>query len=331
MTENNFVFADLSTYNLDTARLFYSRVFDWNYSSEDGSYFMATYNAKEIVGIYETPQKFKDMNMPSFWMSYIQVKSVRETADKAKQLGGIVELVDTENTIGAIALIRDPLGAGFTVYEGNVLKHRYENQTNALIWNELFISDLKKIKPFYEGIFNWKISKAKGQRHAILDSQEKAIGHINVIPNDIKGKDEYWGVFFAVEDLATTKRNALEHGGSVIYADETLTALSDPFGAFFHIIPLEKNSGDLSRTQPPKSIKWKPLLGLGLILTYFFTEWSWIWALFFAFWVMMDVQSGRTHLLETVERKQHPILYWIIVGIWALLGIYSVLFYYGIP
>ena len=84
MLENHFVFADLSTYDLNTAQPFYSQVFDWEYTTEDGRYHMATHNGKEIAGIYETPPKFKEMNMPSFWMSYIQVNSVLETVEKAK-------------------------------------------------------------------------------------------------------------------------------------------------------------------------------------------------------------------------------------------------------
>lgn len=242
MKENHFVFADLSTYDLSTAKQFYSQVFDWEYITEDGSYHMATHGGKEIAGIYETPKKFKDMNMPSFWMSYIQVASVTDTVARARQLGGIIELVDIKNA-GAIALIRDPLGAGFTIYEGTVLDHRYEDRTNALVWNELFISNIQKIKPFYEGIFNWKISKVEGQRYDILNTQERTIGNVNVVSNDIKGTYEYWGVFLAVEDMVVAKSKVVKHGGSLIYEDDHLTALADPFGAFFHILPLEKKNG----------------------------------------------------------------------------------------
>ena len=35
------------------------------------------------------------------------------------------------------------------------LQNGFENQPNALVWNELFISDYSKVAPFYRGIFNW--------------------------------------------------------------------------------------------------------------------------------------------------------------------------------
>lgn len=327
MADNHFVFADLSTYDIETAQHFYSQVFDWEYSTEDGSYFMATHDQKEIAGIYETPQRFKDINMPSFWMSYIQVESVTETVAKAKILGGSIELVDTENIIGGIALIRDPLGAGFTIYEGAILKHRYQNKTNALIWNELFVSNHKKIKPFYEGIFNWKIIESSDARFDILDSQQNTIGNINVVDNTMKGKYEYWWVFFGVHDTAVTKKRALKNGGSLIYEDEHLTALADPFGAFFHVIPLDKSSSVPKQEKSKSSLKWKAVLGLGLVMLYFSTGWSWIWAIFFAFWVIMDIRSGQTHLFEPVPKQQNPVLYWVIVVMWAVLGVVSLLYY----
>ena len=154
MQENQFVFADLSTYDLNIARAFYSDVFQWIYDDADPEYLIAEYRGKQISGLYETPQKFKDMMMPSFWMSYIQVANIDDIVENAKILGGIIELVDKDLPIGKVALIRDPLGAGFTAYEGSLLNSRVENETNSLIWNELFISDFSKVKTFYEELFN---------------------------------------------------------------------------------------------------------------------------------------------------------------------------------
>lgn len=323
MFKNHFVFADLSTYNLETAKAFYSSIFEWEYQTEDGQYCLATIQGNEVSGLYETPQKFKDMNMPSFWMSYIHVENVAKTVSKAKALGGIIELVDKDNAIGKIALIRDPLGAGFTIYEGNQLNTRSENTANGFIWNELFVSDLAKVQPFYEGIFDWKISGIEDHRYAILDSNEKTIGHINVVSNDIKGKYEYWGVFFSVENVATIKRRVLDNGGALLYEDENIAALADTFGAFFHVVPLTKSKTVPDNNLSKKPFRWKAFLGLGLITVHIFTEWAWIWSIFFALWVFMDLKSGHTHLLEPIAKKQNPVLYWLIVIMWAFLGIYS--------
>ncbi len=239
MKENNFVFADLSTYDLQVTKDFYSKVFGWQYTSSDGVYLTASNGRKEVSGLYETPPRFKAMNMPSFRMSYIQVVSIDETVAKAKQLGGIVELVDKNQTIGEVALIRDTLGAGFTVYEGDWINARFANEPNALVWNELFVSSFSIVKPFYEGIFDWSFEATEDQRYLINNIRNETIGAIQEIGNDIKGKKEYWGVFFGVNNIAATKAKALENGGTLVFEDDTITALADPFGAFFHVVPLE--------------------------------------------------------------------------------------------
>ncbi len=327
MKTNDFVFADLSTYGMDIAQDFYSKVFGWHYGKGIGDYLIAKHNALEIAGLYETPQRFKDINMPSFWMSYIQVNDIEKTVKLAKERDGIIELVEDNKPMGKIALIRDPLGAGFTIYEGDFLNSRFENEKNALVWNELFISDFSKVKPFYESIFKWEITSAKNDRYFISNAKGEKIGAIQEVDSQIKGKYEYWGVFFAVENVSQIKKAVLNNGGTLVYEDENFTCLADPFGAFFHVVPLQKNSKSKTKIDTKRPFKWKAIIGLLLIALNLMTGWYWIWTVFFLFWIVLDIQSGYTHLFEPVYKKQNPVLYWIIIGIWASLGVYSTLYY----
>lgn len=323
MKENNFVFTDLSTYDISTAKRFYSKVFNWSYFGNDSDYLVAQHIRKEIAGLYETPEKFKEMNMPSFWMSYIQVSNVETTVGLAKDLGGIIELVDLKSSMGKIALIRDPLGAGFTVYEGNQLNSRYQNRKNSLIWNELFVSDVSKVKPFYEGLFDWELNKTTTSKYNII-SNSTIIGGVQEVDNTVKGKYEYWGVFFGVEDVVNTQKIVEEQGGTVVYQDDVFTLCTDPFGAMFHLVPLKENQDTRKRTL---AIKWKALTGLGLIGISILTNWNWIWSIFFAVWVISDIKSGQTHMFEPISRAESPTLYWTIVLVWALIGLYSISYY----
>lgn len=236
MKENHFVYVDLSTYDLRVAKKFYSTVFNWKYYNSGEDYWISFSGNKEASGLYETPKKFREMNMPSFWMSYIQVNSVVETVERAKKLGGIIELVDLDASIGKIALIRDPLGAGFTIYEGDSLNVRTKNTPNTCVWNELFVSDVSKIKAFYEAIFNWTIAPAGWDRYDIADSHGMVISSINEVDNSLKGKYEYWSVFFRVKNIEATKKRAIDCGGILVYEDSFSTVLADKFGAFFHIV-----------------------------------------------------------------------------------------------
>ncbi len=236
MKENNFIYADLSTYDLTKSKNFYSKVFDWKYYNSGEDYLIAFAGKKEATGLYETPKKFQEMNMPSFWMSYIQVNNVEETVEKARDLGGIIELVDLESSIGKIALIRDPLGAGFTIYEGDMLNARTEDTPNTYVWSELFVSEVSKVKSFYEGIFpQWDIVHISGSRYAILDPEGTEISSVNEVSNQMKGMHEYWSVFFAVKDEKKVTEKVLDNGGSLLHEDELSIVFTDPFGAFFTV------------------------------------------------------------------------------------------------
>lgn len=323
MRENNFVFADLSTYEITTSIQFYSHIFDWEYQDSGGDYFIATYNNQETSGLYETPKKFREMNMPSFWMSYIEVTNLEETVQIAKESGGIIELVDLTNEIGKIALIRDPLGAGFTIYEGDQLNSRTTSHPNTLVWNELFISDLSKVIPFYEKIFNWRILPSKEGRAVITNSKNEEIAAIQEAPTSQKGKYEYWGVFFAVENIEKTKKKVLDNGGHLLYEGPHFTALSDSFGAFFQIVAITSKSSPVAKSKTT-IFPWKAISGIFLILASILLEWHWVWSLFFVLWIVFDIRSGKTHLFETVSKKDTPIVYWSIILLWAGLSLIAI-------
>ena len=235
MKPNNFIFADLSTYTPKETMIFYETVFGWTYYESDG-YYSAYKGNKEICGLYETPEKFKQMRMPHFWMSYIQVNSVGQTVDKAKKLGGIIEMVD-ESALGKVALIRDPQGSGFTVYEGENLTHtRTQNEANTLIWNELHVSDAANVIPFYEGIFNWVFVNRGNGTYNIQNHHSEYIADLMEIPNDFKGKYEYWVCSFGVEDLSKTRDKILKLAGTLVVDEGNRILMTDHSQeAFFYV------------------------------------------------------------------------------------------------
>lgn len=185
MATNQIIFSDLSTYSPSKSIRFYETIFGWKFYS-DNNYYLAYNGDTPVVGLYETPEKFKQMRMPHFWMTYIQVNNLQQTVENARQLGGIIEMEQILPNFGKVALIRDPLGAGFTVYEGEHLQStRTSNTENTLIWNELHVSDASKVIPFYEGIFDWKFEPEQNRIYKIY-SGETHISDLLEIDNDIK-------------------------------------------------------------------------------------------------------------------------------------------------
>ena len=121
MKHGSFIWCDLSAHRADQSRDFYRDMLGWKFEDQ-GGYHIAHNGKAPIAGHYQMPGKFIDMRMPAFWMSYIAVDDVAETVELANSMGAKVELGPAEfDGGGQYALIRDQLGAGFTVYQGDAL------------------------------------------------------------------------------------------------------------------------------------------------------------------------------------------------------------------
>jgi len=235
MEQNKFIWADLSSYDPQKIRSFYETIFDWSYHDTYG-YLTAYIGNSERSGLYKTPEKFQKIKMPSFWMSYIQVESVSETVEKARLLGGIIEMVDLENSIGGIALIRDAQGAGFTVYEGTYLDARTNSEENTLIFNELHVSNAKKAIDFYQDLFNWECQWINSTSVDVYcKASKKKLASIYQIDNFFKGKYQYWICTFGVSNIQKTLVKVKQYGGTVIFEEENRAMCSDGSEAFFYI------------------------------------------------------------------------------------------------
>lgn len=168
MAKGDFVWCDLSTFRVGTALEFYERLLGWSYiaiSQLDGApYQIASTEQGEAAGLFEMPEKFRRIGMPSFWMSYIQVGDMDSTVELAKGMGGKVEVGPVPfDEDSSIALIRDPLGAGFTIYQGAALRPRESAAgPGRMIWNALYVSDAEAVTGFYETLFGWRISQDSG-------------------------------------------------------------------------------------------------------------------------------------------------------------------------
>ncbi|MEN0002980.1 MAG: VOC family protein [Bacteroidota bacterium] len=236
MKTNHFIWTDLSSYQPLESINFYKAIFPWSFYEQQG-YHLAYQNNQALLGIYETPAFFKKIKMPHFWMNYIQVEEVAKTVALAEAHGGKVEVANAPFYEGKIALIRDPMGAGFTVYEGDALRQMPSEQPGGVLYRALQTSNAAKVIPFYEALFDWKIeADAYAGHYAVTLPNYEVEAYIEEVPNAMKGKYEYWVTVFNVDSAAETGNLILANGGTLI-ADESVRQLfADPSGeAFFYI------------------------------------------------------------------------------------------------
>ena len=234
---NPFMWCDLSSFDTAEARRFYATLFGWTFQDgqgPDGSpYFFARSGWQARAGIFEMPKKLQKLNLPSFWMSYIQVPSVDDAVETARGFdGAIIELAPTAfDDQSRIALIRDPSGAGFTVYQGPDLDAR-AGAHGGHIWNVHHSGDVAVVGDFYGALFRWSFCDRGQGVFEIRDASGAVIAHAEQLDDALRSGFQYWMPVFAVDDTEEAGRAAQQLGGSVSYRfDDGRVMLRDTQGA----------------------------------------------------------------------------------------------------
>jgi len=240
---NNFVWCDLSVYKLQVAMDFYSKVFGWTYYkttdiSIDEDYHIAYMGSTPVSAIFTMPSYLQKLNLPSFWMSYIQVDNIDLIVEKAKtHQNVIIEVKPTAfDEKSRIALIRDPSGAGFTIYEGEKLNGRFSAGHGKMIWNVHHVNDLSLVKDFYDYVFGWsfELNDKSSNNYFIKDTFKNNIGSLEVISSDIKGDYQYWMPVFEIQNQDSFLDEIIKMEGVVVMSlDDSRTMCQDPQGGSF--------------------------------------------------------------------------------------------------
>lgn len=113
------VWTDLTVDDAAGIREFYSQVLGWKTTDHDGDFNVHPPHSDEVItGICY--KRGSNANIPSQWLNYIAVESVEETAKKCIQAGGSV--IDGPRLMGGsmFAVLQDPAGAFFAIYEVTV-------------------------------------------------------------------------------------------------------------------------------------------------------------------------------------------------------------------
>jgi len=111
------VWNELATPDLDTARTFYRGLFGWTLEAEDGTGYEVIRTGGALNGGLRTPQE----DEPPHWLVYFTVPvSCEQTAGVVREAGGRVLAGPMDTGVGRIAVVADPQGATFALFEGKI-------------------------------------------------------------------------------------------------------------------------------------------------------------------------------------------------------------------
>ena len=175
------------------------------------------------------------------WNSYVTVQSADTAAQKAGELGAIVEAPPFDvMDAGRMAGIQDPQGAHFNVWEPHSnIGAGLVNAPGALSWNELATPDIDASTRFYRDLFDWTIEPVEGMGMP-YSTIKTAAGSSNggIRPAMPPGAPPFWLVYFGTDDVDAALAKSAELGGNTLVETMDigvgkLAVSQDPQGAVF--------------------------------------------------------------------------------------------------
>jgi uncharacterized protein len=236
-----FSWADLATTGADTAKAFYTDLFDWepedNPIPEGGVYTMLRKRGKAVAALYEPQQE-----QPDVWLSYVTVESADAAAAAVREHGGTVEAEPFDvMDVGRMAVIQDPTGAFFAVWEPRTsIGAEVVNEPGALTHNQLNTNDPERAQQFYAGAFGWRFEPVGGgdmPYWGIYNGDRVNAGMMPLAADG--GAPPHWLVYFGSESVDDHAGRIGELGGQVmvppmpIPGGGRILVAQDPNGAVF--------------------------------------------------------------------------------------------------
>ena len=242
-----FCWFELATSDQNAAKQFYSSLFAWNPADmpmgPDEVYTMFRLEGRDTSGAYTLKPQMRQMGVPPHWGIYINVASADETAAKAAAAGGrIVEGPFDIFDVGRMAVIQDPAGAFFNIFQKN---RHYGAGINSVpgtfCWADLSTRDVATASKFYEAVFGWHIAPGENDKSGYLHIKngETFIGGVPPAEHMPPGVPPHWMLYFYVTDTAASTEKVKQLGGKVVVPPMqiehvgTMSIVTDPQGAGF--------------------------------------------------------------------------------------------------
>ncbi|MGQ4476741.1 VOC family protein [Streptomyces sp. SAS_276] len=249
---------DVGSPDIDSAISFYGGLFGWQFQSagpEAGGYGFFQLDGRTVAGGMPLPAE----HTSSAWTVYFQSPDAEATAKTVEQAHGAV-LFQPMDVMGQghMAILRDPAGAAFGIWQPGQLKGvDVAGDPGSLTWVELYTPDVAAAAAFYNTSLGLETSAAPmaGVDYTCVNpsgaGEDAMFGGIVPLDFDPDGATSgaCWLAYFEVTDVDATVAKAQESGGAVTVPATDLEGvgriaqLTDPHGARFAVIKSEAPQG----------------------------------------------------------------------------------------
>jgi uncharacterized protein len=221
----NFVWIELTTTDQSAAQRFYSSLLGWQHQDSvmgpDMTYTMFRLSGRDVGGAYTMKAEERQMGIPPNWLLYIGVENADETVAQIIEHGGnpMSPAFDVPN-VGRMAVIQDPAGAVFAIFEPGAHKGMGVYAENgALCWADLPTPDRDRAARFYGPVFGWEFTLGKdkdpgGYLH--IKNRGQFIGGLPPSSHLTPNVPPHWMAYIQCADCESQTAKAGELGGKIL-------------------------------------------------------------------------------------------------------------------
>jgi predicted enzyme related to lactoylglutathione lyase len=249
-TTNAPAWVDLASSDSAAARDFYGRLFGWdievNSDPQYGGYALARIGGKDAAGIGGK----LDPNAPTAWSVYLGTDDIDALAQRVSDAGGTVVMQPFDvGDQGRMAVFQDPSGAFISSWQGTRMGGFQTQGAGSFGWAELNARGVDKALPFYTGVFGWgtrssEMGPDQPPYNEFLKDGASVAGAWEMSPMVPAEVPSYWQVYFSVDDVDASFKQALELGAHELLAPQDMPGgrfaiVSDPQGASFGLLRMD--------------------------------------------------------------------------------------------
>jgi uncharacterized protein len=253
---------DTAQPDVEAALGFYGELFGWEFAgpgpmSDDpaGRYYVARLDGRDVAGISTVPSQGAPPT-PG-WLTHVAVEDAGVVAAAAREAGGTVVVAPFDALpAGRMAVLRDPAGALFAVWEARERRGaEVVNAPSAWAMSALSTSDPEGARAFYGSLFGWE-AEPFGPEVTVLRRPGYVGGQPEQpVPRDVvavmmQGEgDAVWNVDLWVADADAIAAKASKLGGAVLAEPSESqgfrhAVISDPQGAVLSVSQLLAPPGE---------------------------------------------------------------------------------------
>jgi len=243
----SFCWIELSTSDQNAAKKFYESIFGWTANDfpmgPDGVYTMFQLAGRDTGAAATLRPEQLAAKVPPHWMLYIAVQSADSAVDRAAKAGGkiLMPAFDVMD-VGRMAVIQDPTGAVFCVWQANKgIGIQLAGEPGTFCWADLNSPDPERAKQFYGEVFGWTFIEDTLTGYFQIKNGDDFIGGVPPVRPQMAHAPSHWLSYILVAECDATAAKAKQLGARFCLEPKSMenigrfSVLADPQGAVFAI------------------------------------------------------------------------------------------------